>query len=352
MQRLRLLDCRSSRLPSVIGKCQEDLPGIARFINSAQRRLLMCKEATDDGWWGTWAEVAFNVSCNEPYITLPREIARVESINMCERPVRIQNQFFEYLQFGNGRLPKLRTNCLGGREGCQITQGYTRNNAVTFTEMTNAPQYITAYITDERDIGKRILLQGLDASENIVYSTDVQYQVNGVFVILNAPSVQSPNTFSQLNGIQKDVTYGPVRFYQHDPTTGDEILLLTMEPTETTASYRRYYLQGVPKNCCGTNQEGLVQVTAIAKLDLIPVVADSDYCLIQNLEALTEECSSVRYSEMDSPAAKQMSISSHKLAIGYLNGELNHYIGKNAVAVNFAPFGSAHLPCHKIGRLF
>jgi len=350
MQRLRLYDCRNSRLPEVIGQCIENTPAIAQMVNSAQRRLLMCKEACDEGWWGTWAEVAFNVSCSQPYITLPREIARLEVMDMCDNPVAIQNQFFEYLQFGNGRLPKLRSQCR--RAGCEITQTYSRNNAVTFTDMTYAPQYIVAYITDDRDIGKRALIQGLDESENIVYSTDVQFQVTGVYVVLNSPSVQSPNTFAQLNGIQKDVTYGPVRFYQHDPTTGEEVLLLTMEPTEQTASYRRYYLQGVPRNCCGNNVEGNVQVTAIAKLDLIPVKADTDYCLIQNLEAIIEECASIRYSEMDAPSAKAMSQERHKLAIAFLNGELNHFLGKDSEAVNFAPFGSAHLPRQKIGRLW
>jgi hypothetical protein len=347
MKRLRLYDCRASRLPQTVGLCTDNVPGIAAFVNSAQRRLLMCKESCDEGWWGTWAEIAFNVSTSQPYITLPREVARLEAMNMCDRPVAIQNQFFEYLQFGNGRLPKLRPNCR-----CEIEQTYTRNNAVTFTDMTNAPQYITVYITDDRDIGKRVLIQGLDDAENTIYSTDVTEQVTGVFLVLNNPSVQSPSTLSQLNGIQKDVTYGPIRIYQHDPTTGDEILLLTMEPSEQTASYRRYYVQGVPLNCCATNVEGNVQITAIAKLDLIPVATDTDYCLIQNVEAIIEECASIRYADMDSPTAKAMSQERHKLAISFLNGELNHWLGKDQLAVNFAPFGSAHLPKQKIGRLW
>jgi hypothetical protein len=330
----------------VVGKCQDDVPGIAGYVNSAQRRLLTCKEGTDEGWWGTWAEIAFNVSCAQPYITLPREVARLELVDLCQRPIQLHNQFFEYLQFGNGRLPKQHPRCR-----CEITSAYTRNNVVTFREMTNAPQYLTAYITDVRDVGKRILFQGLDDVNNIIYSTDVTEQVTGVFVPLNTPFVQSPMTFNHISGIQKDVTYGPVRIYQHDPTTGEEILLLTMEPGEQTASYRRYYFQSVPLNCCGTNVPGEVQVTAIAKLELIPVVTDTDYCLIQSLEAIIEECQGVRYSEMDNPSAFQLQQAHHKNAVGFLNGELNHYVGKNSVAVNFAPFGSAHLRRIKVGRL-
>lgn len=347
MQRLRLYDLRSSRLPNVVGLCQDNVPGLAAYVNSAQRRLVMCKEACDEGWWGSWAEVAFNISRAEPYITLPREIARIEAMDLCDETINVQNQFYEYLNFGNGRLPKLRQRC----GGC-LTEAYTRNNAVTFVEMTNAPQYLTAYLTDSRDVGKRVLFQGLDANSNVVYSTDVANNITGVFVALDSTPAQSPNTFSQINGIQKDVTVGIVRIYQHDPTTGEEVLLLTMQPSETTASYRRYYINGVPNNCCETNIEGVSQVTAIAKLDLIPVVNDTDYTLIQNMEAIIEECASIRYSEMDSPTAKAMSIDRHKLAIGFLNGELCHFLGKDSVAVGFAPFGSARLARQRIGRLW
>jgi hypothetical protein len=317
-------------------------------VNSAQQRLLMCAEATDEGWWGTWSEVVFVVSRATPYITLPREIARIEAMDVCDYPIAVKNQFYEYLQFGNGRLPKTRPRCK-----CEISQAYTRNNAVTFTDLCNAPQYLTAYITDNRDIGKRILFQGLDANNGTIYSTDVTNQVTGIFVPFTMPEpAQTPMTFSSLNGIQKDVTYGIVRIYQHDPTTGDETLLLTMQPGEQTASYRRYYLQSLPCNCCGSDTLGVVPVTAIAKMDLIPVVSDTDYCLIQCKEAIIEECASIRYGQMDSPTAKQMSMERHKFAVTLLNGELNHFLGKNQVAVNFAPFGSAHLRRQLIGRLW
>lgn len=349
MQRLRLYDCRVSRLANVIGACADDLHRIANAVNTAQRRLLFCKEATDEGWYGTWAEIVFQVSRSAPYITLPREIARIEMMDVCDRPVSLVNQFFEYLQFGNGRMPQCRR-----QKNC-ITSAYTRNNAVTFLEMTNAPQYLVAYATDERDYGKRVFFQGLDAGGEVIVTTDVTAQVQGQFVPLNATPAQTPQTFLQIDGIQKDVTFGIVRIYQHDPTTGDEVLLLTMQPGEQVAGYRRYYLDNLPKGCCpgpGSTDDCQVQVTAIAKLELIPVVSDTDYCLITDLEAIINECQSVRYSEMDNPVAQQMSIKFHTDAVRSLNGQLNHYIGKNQVAVGFAPFGPSHLRRQKIGTLW
>lgn len=352
MQRLRLYDVRASRMPQVVGLCADNVPAIAGYVNSAQRRLLMCKECCDEGWWGTWAEIVFNVSRSNPYITLPREIARIESLNVCDRPVMIQSQFFEYLSFGNGRLPKQSGNACegGGLEGA-----FTRNNAVTFIEMTNAPQHLVAYATDSRDYNKRVLFQGLDADSVVITSTDVDHQVQGQYVNLEATPAQTPQTFLQINGIQKDITFGIVRIYQHDPVTGEEVLLLTMQPDEQVASYRRYYLNDLPRGCCAnplSTDDTEVQVTAIAKLDLIPVVNDTDYTLIQNLEAIIEECASIRYAEMDSPQTKQMSRDRHLLAIGFLNGELNHYLGKDISAVGVYPFGSARLSRQKIGSLW
>lgn len=351
MQRTRVYDFMVSRGPSLLGLCKDNLPGICGYINSAQQRLLYAREAMDEGWWGTWAEIVFNVSREQPYITFPRDIARLQSINVCNVPVFVQNQFFEYLSFGNGRMPKTQPWCNGNGIG---QNAFTRNNAITFLEMTNAPQYITAYATDAQDKAglSRVLIQGLDANGNTVYSQDVDQNVTGVFLTLQSPSITTPMTFSSINGIQKDITVGPVRFYQHDPTTGDEILLLTMEPSEQTASYRRYYLHNLPCNCCpNPSNSTQVQVTAIAKLELIPVLVQTDYLLIQNREAIIEECQSIRYSQMDDLRAKQMAAERHKQAIGLLNGELCHYLGMNTPAVGLFPFGSARLERQKIGLL-
>ncbi len=348
MQRLRLHDCQNSRLPGLVGLCQADLPNIANYVNSAQRRLLLCREAGNDGWWGTFAEMAFNVNPHNPYITLPREVARIMYQNWCDFYVPIQNQFFEYLTFGNGRLPKRFQT---GR--CFIPQTYSRNNVVLFTDLSTPPQYIRARITEQSDEGKRTLIQGTDSNDMRVYSQSGVSRANGVFVTFEMPFVTTDLMWNTISGIQKDVTDGQVNYYQVDPNTGDEVLLLTMEPGETTASYRRYYLNNMPCDCCPPpSNSGQVQVTAIVKLDLIPVVYDTDYCLIQNLEAIINEAQSVRWSEMDNPNAAQLAANSHRDAVRLLNGELNHYLGQEQPAVGLKPFGSADLWRQAIGYNF
>lgn len=345
--RLRLIDCALSRLPKCVGACASDFARLAEFVNSAQRRLLFCKEVLGEGWWGSWAEIAFNVSRTTPYITLPREVARLEAVTICNRPIPIQNSFFEYLQFGNGRLPQCRARC-------NPLQVYSRNNSVTFINMTNAPQLLVAYIGDAADVGKRILFQGLDNNNNTVYSQDGFNRVTGIFLTFESPFVVSPFAFNQILGIQKDVTNAPVQIFQMDPTTGAQVLLLTMEPSETTASYRRYYFDPLPFACCPVSNQAdpqLVQVTAIAKLEPIPVQVQTDWLLLQNLEAIISECQSIRMSEVDTSEAQAMSMKFHKDAVRLLMSELTHYLGLDEPAIIFRPFGSARLSRQKIGSI-
>lgn len=358
MQRLRLYDCRLSRLPRTIGACSADIVTIADYVNTAQRRLLFCKEAGDESWHGTWAEIAFNVSRSTPCITLPRGVARLEAVDVCQTPVYVHNQFFEYMIFGNGRMPKTRP-CLWGPE---LTQTFARNFTPTFRDLNPAnPQLILVYPSDAGDTDgtKRILFQGLDQNGVEIVTQDGPNRTKGIFVPIVGPFATSPYQMTTITGIQKDVTDGPVQVFAMDPSTGVQTLLVTMEPGETTAWYRRYFLDPLPFNCCRVfppagcppPTDDQVQVTAIAKLDLIPVVVDTDYCLIQNLEAIIEECQSIRYSEIDSTASKAMAQEKHKQAIGLLNGELTHFYSMNDPDILVQPFGSARLDRVKIGMI-
>lgn len=350
--RLRGYDVRTSDFAEVLGLCQGDSFRVYKALQSVQERLLFCKEAGDESWMGTWSEIRFNLSRTTPYVTLPRDIARLELATVCDRPVQIQNQFYEYLQFGNGRLPKQRRGCNGWFQ----TEGYSRDNAVLFEPFTNAPQLISVYALDPTDNGSanRIFIQGIDETGAPVTTLDGVDHVPGVYLSFTAPFITTPIAFNRITGIQKDITNGQVQVYQTDPVTGVQKLLLTMEPTEQTAWYRRYYFHNLPCTCCPpTPVQGPqpVQITAIAKLELVPVVVDEDYCLIQSLEALICEAQAWRMSKMDTTAAAAQSLKYHKDAVRLLAGQLGHYMGVNTAAVQIQPFGSARLERQRIGTM-
>jgi len=326
MNRLRLYDLRMSRLPAAVGLCQGDTAAVAALANAAQRRLLYAREAGDEGWWGTWAEIAFEVDPASPYIALPRGVARLQNITVNDDPVPIRNQWFEFVQFGTGRMAACCTK--------HQIQVLSMNNAVTRVEMTSAPQILRFYPQSGNDETRRIFVQGNNASGEVIRSEDNGGIVEGIFLSLSQPYTETPFGINSLDGIQKDVTAGEVRIAQVDPITGDEVTLHTMEPSETTAWYRRYKLASWP--CTGD----AVQCSAIAKLELIECKMDTDYLLIQELEALIEECMAVHYSGTDTSGGKQFAMVHHRNATNYLNGQLRHYVGTKEPTMIFQPIPS------------
>lgn len=331
MPRLRLVDVRENLPSSAIGMCSSDLALVAKLTNKAQRRLVYAREAGETGWWGSWSEMAFNVSQSSPSLTLPRDVARLINLTVCKRPVNIQNQFYEYLDFGVGPQPAACSSV------CNYLEIFTRNIVPTFVDLTPPNKKVRVYPTDPNDQGKRTFLSGLDNNGNNISGLDNGILCNGAFLTLTAPFSDFPMEISHIGGIQKDPTFGPVKYYEVDMTTGDQTLLLTMEAGEKVASYRRYFINGLPKNCCNppSGSPDTVQVTAMAKLDLVDVYGDTDYLLIQNLEALYQEFESIRHSEMDNSEAKQLSAVEHQQAIRHLQAELVHYVGKKNPAIGF-----------------
>lgn len=361
LSRLRLKDMMESELPQLVGVCPGNWPELAKIVNRAQRRLLTCREAGDTGWWGSYAEMAFTVTRNSPYITLPRGVARLIKVNACEHPIELQNQFYEYLQFGSGNLPK--TLCGTTCSPCtdDFVRGFRRNSVPTFGDLVSTNKFLRIYPTEASDSSLRVLVGCRDANGVTLRQLDGPLQVQGLFASLIMPWVDlmlpggtTPIELSAITAIQKDVTLGQVHFYQVDMTTGAQTLLLTMDPSETIACYQRYYLHNLPRGCCaapGASDNSAVQVKAIVKLDLIPAVVDSDYLLIQSEEAIIAEAESARFSDMDAPASKQSAAERHREAVRYLQGQLVHYEGKEQPAISFKPFGSASLINQRVGYL-
>jgi hypothetical protein len=303
--------------------------------------------------------MVFNVTQANPYITTARGTARLIRVDACQIPMPIQNQFYEYLDFGDGTWPK--TGCSSTAAVCHSgpTSAFRRNRVCTLTDLPT-PGYGLRFTTSEAsDAGRRILVACRDQYGNIVRTLDGISQVNGLFTTLAAPFADMiyPGTvtlfeISEILGIQKDTTLGIVSIYAVNLTTGAQTLIHQMEPTETVAAYSRYYLSGIPDGCCPTpGVVGSVQVTAMVKLDLVPCAVPSDYLLIQSREAILEECQAIRLFGSDSRDAKGQAAGHHRQAVGILQGQLVLYEGKNSPAVSFRPWGWSRLERQGIGTL-
>lgn len=348
MERPRLLDFMASRGPGLLGLCSTDTDGCAAVVNSVTQRLLFAKEVSDNGWIGSWAEITFTASQADPFITMPYDVARPISVDVCTVPVPVRNQFYEYALFGFGRVPKA---CR--RSNCRQIGAIDRGKFPTFSDIIPPDKKVRVYLGDPADEGKRVLLQSKDGNGQIRYSLDGVVQVTGDFLTLTAPFVDSPDIVSQVLGVQKDITLGIVSFYEVDTITSEQRLILTMQPGETTASYRRFYLDNLPKNCCNlpNNTSTTVTLTALCQLTYVPVSVVTDWLIVPNVEAMIQEAQAARYDGIDEPNAKQMAQYHHRNAIRILNGQVMHEQGKDSTTVSFSPFGTAKLSRNRIGSL-
>lgn len=336
--RTRFIDFLRSRAPSSLGSCQTDRPKMAGLVNEATTMLL--EAGGETGWYGTWGKMAFNVTRTTPNLTLPRHVARIVNAAVCKDPVRIQNPFFEVLEYGVGIQPN---SCV-----CQLKEIYDRGTVPTMVDLDNTgnPKTLRFYITDQRDIGKNVLVQAVDSNGATLRSLANGVDVQGVYIRLEAPFVDSEftlgaNPLSKITGFQKDVLVGDLRVYEVDTELGTQNCLAIFEPSETTPCYRRYYIGGLPSNCCPG--ETTIQVTAVVKYAFVPVQVDEDWLLIDNIPALKRACESIRYGEIDNPQAQAMAASKWREAIKLLNNQLDHAYGRQRPAINFAPFGSDRL---------
>ncbi len=232
-----------------------------------------------------------------------------------------------------------------------------RGTFPTFTDIITENKKLRFYLTDTGDVDKRVLAQYKDSNDVPVRTLDGTVPVLGEMLTLISPFVDS--TFEVwpvrgVTGLQKDVTLGRVLVYSVDTVTAEETLISYMEPGETSAALRRYYVSGLPINCCNLPQttSTTVQVTALVKLEYTPVAVVTDYLLIPNIEALTHECQAVRFSEMDVAGASAKEAEHHINAIRLLQGQIVANEGTQQPAIIFAPFNNARLIRQRIGYNF
>lgn len=351
--RLTLNDLSQGLLPQDLGICRDDFARLASFVNPAQLRLIQAGGET--GWVGGWAKVVFNVSRTDPYITLPSQFARIANMDICQFPVRVQNEWYEFLDAGIGLQKNYLTQC--GWPG--LMDSYDRGNVPTAYDLPSSNQYLRVYLTDTRDSGTKFYINGaLDQNGNGIYENDVTSQVQGAIMVLDYPFVTTSYIVTAFNSITKvglatsGTTFGDVVFKAVDATTGVETFLSRYTPQESNPSYRRYFIKSLPCRCeCDPVTTTTAQVTCMCKYDYKPVWNPSDVLVIQNPEAIRLECMSLKYGRMDSLESRALSMPSHTEAISLLNKELTHYLGKLNPAINWAPFGNARLEHASVGYL-
>lgn len=333
-----LRDAKDSRIPISVGVCGDSAEFLA-YLNEATERLIFRGK-----FKGSYQKVRLCLS--DGCITLPRQIASITDIALCNNPIPIRNQFFEFLSNGDGILS-------GDSCSCAPSQLVDRGWFPLFFDIRGTNKRIRVYPDVTTDAGKIVTFFGNDKNGNWIRSSetvdDVTTWSDGFTLTIADPFVDSTFDVKDITGIQKEDTDGAILIYEVDTESGEQRLLGRMEPKERVASYRRYFLNGLDSgDCCDCDTK---TITAMAKLEFIPLSVDSDYLYIDNLPALKEMCRSILFGERDSIQANAQAELCEKRAIRELNHQKQHLNGDQEIAIGLNIFGSAPLYKQRIGKL-
>lgn len=274
-------------------------------------------------------------------VTLPPQIATLESVAVCGRPLRLHDQWYEFLENGLGITQVNSTNgnvCCGlDSSGCMSDAKY-RGRYPTFDDITGTDKKLWVVCDLNADVGKKVLILGYDASGNWIRTVQSGVMADGELLTLaQSPGTVSTNIFSIITDIQcNEARDGQWWLYSlappYNPVTSDKVMLGNYQYFETRPSYARYYIGGILAGSNDQNGCNLTTVDVMAKHDFIPVVKDTDYLVIGNLDALEFMIQALeRYRNAVSQAQVGEAMAFEKLAENELDKELDHYRGSGVV---------------------
>lgn len=327
----------SRRLKSVAGACNTSQQFID-LVNDATRMLM-----NRGNWWGTVQNLTACVY--NKCIAWPRHVGTVLAVNVCGNSTQIQNNWYQFMPL-DAACVRSYINC-----GCKGGIGVMADGtSPVFQQIRCGDEfYIRAYITRQADVGKTITIYGIDSNGQTVMSThaDGIYQ-EGVELSMTVAYVSTSQTFRQVTRVEKEETEGIVRLYQYDATNDVLLDMAYYEPTETSPSYQVSKIVGTASCGCDTSCDGLKRVSALVKLQYVPVVNDKDIIQVENVDAVAMMMQALKLSDQYDIKTKQaMELD----AVRELNLELRNRLPIDQVPVNVMPFGTATLERHGIGRM-
>lgn len=329
----------SQELSDVSGVCGTG-DKFKNYLNQATRVLMK-----RGNFWGTVSKLGVCVYNN--CVTWPREVGSVLATNVCGHWVPNGNSWYNFLplstqDFGNRGFNFSGGCCRGNAEFVNSGQSPVFNNV-----SCNQNYYIRAYPQARADIGKTITIFGTDFNGQAIRTNQPDGTwTDGVVLTLDVPYVSTPFQVRHIERVIKDVTQNVVRLFQYDAINDVLLPCAEYQPTETSPAYRESRLQGVATNCSVNG--GLKRIDALVKLEFIPVVADTDRVLIDDLDALAMMMQSIRYKNSGDAAN---AIEFEKMAIHELNLGLENKIPKDQLQIQIAAFGSAMPSRHGVGRI-
>lgn len=277
-------------------------------------------------------------------ITWPRQVETIEAINVCNSPVRIHTQFYEFQNNATGEIGKYNNNFNGQPYGGLGYRGLSMlgdRTEVVLQQEVSAGQKKIQIFTERIETTGNILILGYDDNGNWIRAQRDGVWQDGELLPLSGVQGQTTiNYFSNVTGIQFDYTprNGNVYVYQLD-TLGNQVQLATYDYAVSTPVFRKSILAGLPNPQFDQNSDGQPRcqtVQALCKMRFMPVIYDTDYPQVSNIPALKCMLQYIYKRDADKLPEAKVYLEEAKTMI---NDELKQFNGYGSrKTINWLPF--------------
>lgn len=329
--RRTLTDLQNSRIAAELGVC----PTSSKFINwanNAQERLL-----NKGHWWGTM--VRASMCATSGCLTLPPQVASLEKVAICGRPIPVHDMLFEFLEGGWGTRNNSNSSCTGSSTSscssggsCGIPEADYRGRFPTQSDIIPTGKKLNFVCDVSTDIGKTVLALGYDDSGNWIRTQQSGVYMDGEMIAFaQSAGTNSVNNFSLITDIQLSGTMdGQSWLYEYDTVALTRRLISHYQYFETRPSYARYFIPSINACQLASNTScPSILVEAIINLAFIPVKNPTDYLTIENLPAMQEMMVGIKNAENEEDGVKRQQVieSATASAVNLLNEEMDKYLG-------------------------
>lgn len=215
-------------------------------------------------------------------VVFPRYVSVIREAKTCQGHLNIKNLWYEFV--GESWYQSV-SGKYWNYDDCQ--QNMLANGRVpTHNTVMGAARKIRAYPQVNQDFGKTLTIFGTDNSgQPLMHRDENGDWREGTVITLQSPYGETEGYVSSIDRVVKDVTQKPVTLWAYNTT--DSVLedLAVYDPGETNPSFVRYQLN-TPSYKDTDGNEKARSMTALVKLNYVPVEFDTDLVVIDNMSAL------------------------------------------------------------------
>lgn len=310
MRRLTYGDVKG-RIGKLLKLC-EDSDRLLEYVNLAQESILYSGKFVD--MYGRYT-VCGTQSC----ITLPRQLMTIEAAAVCKTPVPVRSEFFEFLESGPGILDD------DDDVGYPVVD---KGVACAFDDVVGDNKRLAVYADLPETTGAVVNVQFYQDNGIPVRTSYAGSWIDGENITIGTAGTYSYSAYNCAPGglmrVNKPVTNGTIRLYEHDTVNNTYRPLSFYEHDETKPMYRRYMIPHLTNLAAGSTDCSAVRVTIVGKLAHIPAVDDASYLQVNHERALGLMCQSIHKADNN---LMPDSLLYESQAKRLMNEQLDHYKG-------------------------